>query len=243
MFDTPSRHYAPDRQRFEDRLGILQELTIKGRILDRTRWTNLSVAECKKYATIEEDRGSVLLVTGNQSLRRSDSSAAGSEHIHDEVLNGANSSTVFQYAIFPGNTASVLNEFSYARKSGLHISYCLSLAVQNHCSLQIHLWLLLSVVVCNIIKLACFILTFKEQQGTPLVTVGDAVASFLNLPCPNVKGMCLLSEDALISALKDDTEDTRDNIGPQARRYKPTSSRCYQSISFVRWTIYATSYV
>jgi hypothetical protein len=216
-------------QIFEQRLRILQNLTTNGQIWNETRWTNLSVAECKEYGSFETDRGSVLLV----SERRTIGKAHNLELHRDGVSNVEPRRTVYKYDIFPETLFSVQDNILPVDQ----ISYCLSLVVPSRCSLQIHLWLLLTVVVCNTIKLACFILTLKEQRGIPLVTVGDAVASFLSLPYPSVDGMCLLSEDVLIGALKYDTEDHV----PRPVQYQATSLRYHQSISFIRWTIYSTS--
>lgn len=223
-------------QMFEHRLRILRNLTTNGKIWNETRWTSLSVAECKEYGAFETDRGSVLLVKEDQSKRRTISKAHNLELYRNSVSDVDHPSTVYTYDIFPETLFSVVRDNPWSME-GEDISYCLRLVVPSRCSLQIHLWLLLTVVVCNTIKLACFILTLKEQRSTPLVTVEDAVGLFLSSPHPSVDGMSLLSEDALIGALKYDTEDP----GPRPVQYQATSLHYHQSISFIRWMIYSTS--
>lgn len=245
-FTLKNRNTAnPKRPNDEERLRILQSLTINGQIWNDTRWNNLSAAECKEYGAGERSHGSVLLVTEDQSVWRNNGSAYNLELHRDKASDTENSSAAYLFRTIPEgllSTPSQIDMFHFLL-SRFRISYCLSLAVTSSCSLQIRLWLLLTVVVCNIVKLACFTLTLREQHGTPLVTVGDAVASFLSSPCPTVDGMCLLSEDALYNALQRDTESPRDDVGSQPRQYQATSLRYYQSISFIRWTIYSTSYV
>jgi hypothetical protein len=236
MYFSNRLHVKSRLRIFEQRLRMLQNLTTNGQIWNETRWTNLSVAECKEYGAFETERGSVLMVLKEDESERRNIGKAHNLDLHrDGVLHVDPPRTVYTYGIFPGTMFSVRDNISDGR--WFEISYCLSLVVPSRCSLQIHLWLLLTVVVCNIIKLVCFILTLKEQRDTPLVTVGDAVGSFLSSPHPSVDGMCLLSEDALIGALKYDTE----NPGPRPVQCQAKPLRYYESISFIRWTIYSMS--
>jgi hypothetical protein len=227
--------------RYEDRIEALQNLTIGGQIWDRTLWTNLTIAECRDYGAFEFDRGSILLVTEDTP------SVMDQNHAQpfDGASNGNNEGTVFEYRLeyrlqVSGPRSNVEDIFLSAERQP---SYCLSLKVPGVCSLQIHIWLLLVVVVSNIVKLICFMLVFKEQSGTPLMTVGDAVASFLRSPCLVSRGMCLLSEDELIRAPKQGSYDEVDAARRQPKQFQTRCWRYYHSISFVRWTVYTTAYV
>jgi hypothetical protein len=235
---TTHGNFGTDTQRFEDRLRLLQSLTFEEQIWNHTHWTNLSIAECKEYTEFETSRGSVLLVAEDQFTPGIVDRYYDFDLLQHRASSTAHQSTVLEYALYPEHGRTVETMLSY---SGYHVSYCLSLKVPGRCRLQIHVWLLLTVVACNIVKLVCFILTFKEQHGTPLMIVGDAIASFLDSPCSASHGMCLLPEDELISAVKaKDGEDG--DVGSLSRQYRARHLRYYQSISFVRWTIYVTSY-
>jgi hypothetical protein len=52
------------------------------------------------------------------------------------------------------------------------------------CTISISLNLLIAVIVCNALKAICFICTLRATSFRPLVTVGDAVASFMDRPDP-----------------------------------------------------------
>ena len=83
------------------------------------------------------------------------------------------------------------------------IQYCLSLRVPPRCRLQVHLWFLVTVIIFTIIKITCMALTLREQAGNPIMTVGDAVASFLERPCPKSAGFCMHSEEELMHVLRE----------------------------------------
>ena len=78
------------------------------------------------------------------------------------------------------------------------VEYCYSLPSEEHCKLQFSVGLLVTVVVLNLVKaglmLACA-LGWREEP--PLLTVGDAVASFLERPDASTRGMCLLTRGSV----------------------------------------------
>jgi hypothetical protein len=68
-----------------------------------------------------------------------------------------------------------------------------------NCHLGISPPILIIVAVCNFVKLICFLSTLyigteTTERTTPLVTTGDAVASFLQRPDPHTRGRCLLTK-------------------------------------------------
>ena len=106
------------------------------------------------------------------------------------------------------------------------IQYCLSQPVEEHCTLQFSLWIITIVIMCNITKLACMLMLLFRQQAKPLVTLGDAVESFLETPDPTTENMCLadksdFSEKKLWSAASDS--------------YEPRQLCWFASASFKRW--------
>lgn len=71
------------------------------------------------------------------------------------------------------------------------IDYCLSQTTAEKCALQFSLPIMLIVIICNLIKITCMILIMLMKGPQPLVTVGDAIASFLVEPDPATKNKCL----------------------------------------------------
>lgn len=74
------------------------------------------------------------------------------------------------------------------------IEYCLSQLTPETCELQFNARILIVVVICGVLKVAAMISILLIQDQAALVTIGDAVASFLRHPDPHTAGMCLFSK-------------------------------------------------
>ena len=75
--------------------------------------------------------------------------------------------------------------------SGIRVQYCLSQRVEEHCKLQFSLVIMAIVMICNLIKTVCMGWIAWKQDPEPLVTLGDAIVSFLNRPDITTKGCCI----------------------------------------------------
>lgn len=79
------------------------------------------------------------------------------------------------------------------------IEYCLSVPVEGNCELQISLPILIIVLTCKFAQALCMILVFwmpfsRDPYSTPLLTLGDAVATFLHEPDANTAQNFLASK-------------------------------------------------
>ncbi len=106
------------------------------------------------------------------------------------------------------------------------IQYCLSQRVDEHCTLQFSLLIITIVIVCNITKLACMTMLLLQQQAKPLVTLGDAVESFLATPDPTTENMCL-AEKRVFSA--------KQPWLARRNSYEPKQVLWFASASWKRW--------
>ena len=75
--------------------------------------------------------------------------------------------------------------------NGTYIQYCLSQHVEEHCKLQFSLVVMVIVMICNLIKTICMGWIAWKQDPEPLVTLGDAIVSFLDRPDITTKGLCM----------------------------------------------------
>lgn len=123
-----------------------------------------------------------------------------------EILDDpANNSSIFalitvdeeDYAIFP----SFYGQNNVTTK--LHVSYAFAVATTENSAVQISLYFMLIVVICNITKATAMLLTFLDGGSARLVTMGDAVASFLEAPDWASEGFCVASRNTLLG-LPDD---------------------------------------
>ncbi|KAL9058325.1 MAG: hypothetical protein Q9162_001780 [Coniocarpon cinnabarinum] len=69
------------------------------------------------------------------------------------------------------------------------IDHCLARSVQQACSVDVSINLMVAVIVCNIIKLCCFLHCLSIKEHKPFITVGDAICSFLAKSDPHSVGL------------------------------------------------------
>ncbi|KIK55855.1 hypothetical protein GYMLUDRAFT_174976, partial [Collybiopsis luxurians FD-317 M1] len=111
------------------------------------------------------------------------------------------------------------------------VNYCISQPAEPRCQLQFNLPLLALVIAFNIVKVVCMALAAIKINDKPLVTVGDAIASFTNNPDPHTRGMCL----ALPSQLK--VQRQKQPITPPLVQYRPQNIRWLNAASRRHWTL------
>jgi hypothetical protein len=74
------------------------------------------------------------------------------------------------------------------------VEYCLSEAVPDICRLQFAVPIMVVVLSCNFVKLLCMVFTVWRCKEFSMVTLGDAVGSFLEMPDPYTRGMCTVTK-------------------------------------------------
>jgi len=79
------------------------------------------------------------------------------------------------------------------------IEYCLSQQVPEVCKVGFTVYIMLIVVICNLLKVATMIASFWVLDDTPLVTIGDALSSFLEKPDETTKDRCLMEARSSIT--------------------------------------------
>jgi hypothetical protein len=132
------------------------------------------------------------------------------------------------------------------------IKYCLSEPVEGKSSLNFNLPIIVVVILCNMGKsLLMFFVAFGIKDD-PLVTIGDAVGSFLKCNDPTAEGMCLVSKEDIEAdecvhfhrGLIDFNDDAPDgstgfswlsNEKPEPIRYQPSVKRWLKAASGPRW--------
>ena len=106
------------------------------------------------------------------------------------------------------------------------IQYCLSKRVEEHCKLQFSLAIMIVVIICNLIKTTCMSIIAWKQDPEPLVTLGDAIASFLDRPDVTTEGNCIVGK----------TRFSR-SWGLLLSRWHPQRLRWFRAASSKRWLV------
>lgn len=121
---------------------------------------------------------------------------------------------------------------------GFDIEYCLSERVEGQCSLNFNLYIIVVVMICNAAKALTMIFIAFGIKDRPLITIGDAIHSFLNINDPTTKGMCLIDKAGIMAG-----KSTQDDLGIIASgnweavsiKYKAKLLRWSKGSSQARW--------
>ena len=73
--------------------------------------------------------------------------------------------------------------------NGSPISYCQAKPEQEECKVQISLVIMLAVTLCNLVKAGSISILIWKHSTEPLITLGDAIASFTECPDKTTKGI------------------------------------------------------
>ena len=73
----------------------------------------------------------------------------------------------------------------------VQIQYCLSVREEARCKLQFSPVIMTVIIICNLTKTVCMITVAWKQDPEPLVTLGDAISSFLDRPDVSTGGNCV----------------------------------------------------
>jgi hypothetical protein len=111
------------------------------------------------------------------------------------------------------------------------VDYCLSEKSEPRCKVQFTRTIAIVVTVLNFLKAILIFYTALGTKENPLLTMGDAVASFLERKDETTRGMCLLS----VRDVKAHNQYLL--AGPQAwkggqRRFKDVTSRTRRTVTF-----------
>jgi hypothetical protein len=74
--------------------------------------------------------------------------------------------------------------------NGTKIEYCMSQILEQHCKLQVSVHILIAVLFCNLIKCATMFWVVWQQRDTTFITIGDAMASWLDKADPSTLHRC-----------------------------------------------------
>jgi len=67
---------------------------------------------------------------------------------------------------------------------------CKSEITKEKCKVRFSLGIMIAVIGCNVVKASSMIVTVVRSREPTLVTLGDAIDSFLRIPEPTTMGIC-----------------------------------------------------
>lgn len=181
------------------------------------RLEELTPLECiDAYSvTFQSKRGNVFLVVDEGAMGVDE--AYGS---YDEITRSstcsAGTSTKWIYRQFGGEAGGCFEQEAYrflprlrADPSiwtpllGHRVRSCFSEPTGQECKLNFSVHLIIIVIAFNALKIVAILTGIFTLRNDPLLTVGDAVASFLHQPDATAHHMCLVSQRGIHIAGKD----------------------------------------
>ena len=123
------------------------------------------------------------------------------------------------------------------------IEYCLSQTVPEHCQLQFSIKIMIVVIVANFLKLFCMLYTVWSHKIPTLVTVGDAISSFLQDPDPTTVDRCTLSKKCVevdqkwFKTVLVNYNITYQSVPPQPQPWNGERFRWMKAASKTRWGV------
>ena len=109
----------------------------------------------------------------------------------------------------------------------VHVAYCLAERVPQLCKVQSSLYIAVVVICLNLFKAAIMLYLATQTKETPFMTVGDAIASYIEVPDAETKDMCLVS--------KADLEKQPASWIKGGRVTSPGRQRLFTAASKQRW--------
>jgi len=190
--------------------------------LERKRLERLDVLSCiNEYSQpLQASRGNVFLVTQNSSVLYngtrlysnvvdiSSADEGGHQYCRDPDLG---TQWIYsQFTIFPNGDHgwigdcvpraydTLLSQLKSDPSSwtpfSSTIDYCLSERMEQQCTLNFSIHIGIIVIICNALKLIVMLCSAMILRHSPLLTIGDAVSSFLQAPDHGTLQMCLKSQ-------------------------------------------------
>jgi hypothetical protein len=111
-----------------------------------------------------------------------------SQWVCHQYQSGSNAGCEEQCNTLIGTAAGRSNDW---QPFGVVVDYCLAMPSQEDCKLQVSLPLCITVVVLNLVKASVMLFVGYRIKGSPLLTLGDAVASFMRTEDDTTAQMCL----------------------------------------------------
>lgn len=145
----------------------------------------------------------------------------------DDANRWRNSSWASNITIQPAGSVCAENK----SEEPYMVDHCRSQKIDEKCQLVFNLPICLAVIFCNAAKVFCMFLTAHDERREILLTVGDAVSSFMDKPDTMTEGNCLLSKSDIMKFPQSSTT------------LQPGKKRWMKSVSIPYWVGTISLYV
>ncbi|GAB7366722.1 hypothetical protein MBLNU230_g0679t1 [Neophaeotheca triangularis] len=118
---------------------------------------------------------------------------------------------------------------------GATIDYCMSRLIHDRCKLQGSFGIMVAVIASNVVKLSAMLWGLFGTKMHPLVTIGDALASFIEYADDWSRGTCLMSRKTAPHPAESERIRTALHLEPTPYKTPPKPQRWHAAVSPYRW--------
>lgn len=152
----------------------------------------LSVDECQQayFSSVIPGRSNVLLIEEDSSATSPVIAVWDNQFISDE-------GETYDWTRCYGSNCFEMRPYDpdFGSASLEPVRECFSQRTAEQCKTSIAPVFLIILIICNVIKGCCFLLTLRiTKRDPPLCTLGDGIQSFLKEPDVHTQGRCLVSK-------------------------------------------------
>ncbi|KAK2794032.1 hypothetical protein FQN51_000941 [Onygenales sp. PD_10] len=156
--------------------------------------------------------------------------------------NWANSSWAEAVTVKESSGCAVSAGEGHGKLKTFKIEGCLSQKVPESCQIMFSLPIALGVLAMNIINVICMFLAARDNRAEVLLTVGDAISSYLTRPDPNSRARCLLSKSNVFSKAYTASSEPRYSQ-VNLPKHLPKRKRWFHASSRLHWAVTIAIYL
>jgi len=224
--DKASLNFEGDFDNYEYYYQAIQDTLLDEQYLNVSRFENISATECfGRYTSpfIRAGNGFAIVTTDGSYNKYNNSSLLDVDGGSGELDFGPAFITNIscKFTLIWG----CVSRFSFH----LHFADCLSEISPERCKVQLNQNIMHIVIACNVLKTSLMFMVLWWMNYETIVTIGDAIETFIRKPDLTTKDCCLMASRSVKRLWK--TSEPR-----ESQRYKLGSKdRWYSVISGKRW--------
>lgn len=107
---------------------------------------------------------------------------------------------------YQDSVATIDKDFDFYSIGLYTVDGCLSMKSEQHCQLLFNPLFSIIVILSSVAKVACIVFVSQRERESRVLTVGDAIASFLSRPDPFTVGRCTFSSSDWIKPYRSSSD-------------------------------------
>ena len=200
-------------------------------------YEDITPSQCIRLYTTDlvSDRRNLFMITNRTSSATNNNTLLDTWWSEDGCVISPATWTCIYPQSFPNCKAGVcgipllVRITEESRDELVEISGCKSEKVAEKCKVQFSLGIMIAVICCNLVKACCMVMAVVRSREPTLVTLGDAIDSFLRSPDRTTMNICFADRQFI------ETEWARGSRARPRKWNQKGVQRWWSSLSKTRW--------